>query len=253
MLKYFWADHTEIPEEIVTRNFSTTHIVWFFCALALIFAVLFIYRRVSVKARRTIKAAAAVIMLVSEVSVWIWKAAGGHYSFDAMLPLHLCGVSIFVEAAAVFAKKNELLKEFSYCLSMPGAFGAILTPGWYYPFISFQYLQSALLHTLLILLPVLFVWGDGFRPDWRRLPKCFALLLFFAGIAAGANALLDANYMYLCHVPKDTVLQLLEAAFGHPGYIIPVIGIIFIIWAALYLPWVFTNAKNKRQAKGGAF
>lgn len=230
---------------MVTRNFSKTHIVWVIAVLILIPIVLRLYQYRPAASRKRIKQILVVLMACSEIAAWIWKAVIGHYTLQYMLPLHLCGISIFIETAAVFAEKDVLLKEFSYSLSMPSAFAAILTPGWYYPFVSFQYLQSIFQHTVLILIPILIVWGDGFRPDYRRLPKCFAMLLFFAGIAAAADKVLDGNYMFLCYVPDDTPLYFFQKLLGHPGYIFFEVLLMLALWTFLYLPWFFAEKKGR--------
>ena len=144
-----------------------------------------------------------------------------------------------------FFKKNMLLKEFSYSLSMPSTFAAILTPGWFYPFFNIQYLNSALSHSLMVLIPILLVWGDGFRPDYRRLPKCFLLLLSFAAIAAYADIKLDTNYMFLCYASPDSPMQIFENWVGYPGYIFMEIGLILVIWTILYLPFIIKGNKQK--------
>ncbi|MHB1485738.1 MAG: TMEM164-related integral membrane acyltransferase [Saccharofermentanales bacterium] len=244
MSKYFWSYSTDIPVKYITHNFSPTHLAWFFSALVLIFLSLFIYRRQSLIIRDRVKKIFVIFMVASEVSIWVWLAIIGHYSLREALPLHLSSISVFVEFAAVFIKRDVLLKEFSYSLSMPAAFAAILTPGWYYPFFNIQYLHSASSHSLMVLIPVLLVWGDGFRPDYKRLPKCFLLLLIFAAIAAYADIKLDTNYMFLCYVPSDTPLQFFEQWLGHPGYIFLEATLIFVIWAILYIPWIIRSKKK---------
>ncbi len=245
MLQYFWSVNTEIPSGLITRNFSPPHIAWAVTVLLLIAAAVPLYRRRSYAAKERIKHVLAVVLVSSEISVWIWKAVIGRYSLQDMLPLHLCGVSVFLEFAAVFGRRTALLREFSYALSMPAALLAVIMPGWSYPLVSFQYLESILLHSLLILIPVLFVWGDGFHPDYRRLPGCFLLLLLFLGMAAAADFRFDANYMFLCGVPQDTLLQVFQSWCGHPGYLFPEIGLMLLLWLILYLPWIAADYRRK--------
>ncbi len=252
MLQYFWADGSDIPSEFDTPNFSPVHIAWATTAILLILAVLFLYRRIGPAARERVKRALVLFVLASEVSTWIWKLITGHYSFRDTLPLHLCSMSIFIELIAVYAKKDTLFKEFSYALSMPAALSALITPGWYYPLLSFQYLQSAVMHTILVMVPVLIVWGDGFRPDWRRLPRCLLLLLFLICIAAIGDIAFDTNYMFICYVPKDTPLQAFEVWFGNPGYMFPEAILIFLILTILYLPWILIGRRKRRQQQAGA-
>jgi len=245
MSDYFWADNTEIPPDLITYNFSAVHITWAFTALVCIVLAVLAYRRQSPGVKHRVKRILVTVMVCSELAAWIWKALIGRYDLQDMLPLHLCGISIFLECAAVYGKRTPLLKEFSYALSMPSALLAIMTPGWYYPFLSFQYLQSALLHSLLILIPALFVWGDGLRPSCRQLPKCFLLLLFFVAVAAIANIIFGGNYMFLCYAPEDTLLQVFSLWFGHPGYIFSELVLLMIVWVILYLPWIIAGRKER--------
>lgn len=246
-LKYFWYNGIDIPPELITRNFSFTHLAWVFAALLFVVVETLHFRRQSAERKRFILRLFAVMLVALEVSTWIWSAVMGCYTPADLLPLHLCGFSIFLEALAVFSPRSSFLKECTYALSLPSALFAVLTPGWFYPFLTFRYLDSALLHTILMLIPVLLVWGEGFRPDWRRLPKCFGLLLLFAGIAKAANDAFGGNYMFLRFAPDDTLLAVFRDWCGTPGYLLPVIGLLLILWVIMYLPWVILGRKKKKE------
>ncbi len=245
-IRYFWTIDADIPAEYITRNFSPTHITCVILSLMLAAVALYLFRRQKEESREAILRVLVLFMAASEAADWIWYILIGHYSLRNCLPLHLCSISIFLEFAAVFSRRNTLLKEFAYALSMPAALFALATPGWAYPLISFEYLRSLTNHLLLALVPALIVWGNGFRPDYRRLPKCFLSLLFLAGIAAATNYFLGSNYMFLSYVPRDTTLQVFEIWLGHPSYIFLEAGLILIIWAILYLPWIVSDGKRKR-------
>ncbi len=238
MPDYFFKYFTEIPPSLNTPNFSLTHIVWVSTALLLGLVMLLIYRRRSTPVRERIKKVLVVFVVAADVSVWLWMICIGHFDVLYALPLHLCGISVFIEFFAVFLKKATLLKEFAYAVSMPSALAALITPGWYYPFLTFQYLESAAVHTLLVLVPVLIVWGDGFRPDYRRLGKVCCMLVVFIAAAVTANRLIGSNYMFLAFVPRDTTLVIFESWFGNPGYILPELVLLLLIWTVLYLPWI---------------
>lgn len=247
MPQYFWANWTDIPPALITRNFSPTHLAWVTAALLLVAAAAAVFRRLPPDTQRRVLRALAVILVSCEAVTWLWAAVMNCYTPQDMLPLHLCGFSVFLECAAVFLPQNQLLREFTYALSLPAALFAVLTPGWFYPFLTFRYLDSVVLHTLLMLLPVLFLAGEGFRPDYRRLPKCFGLLLLFAGIAAIANTLFGGNYMFLRFAPEDTLLWVFKTRLGEPGYLLPVFGVIGILWVLMYLPWVLAERWKKRK------
>lgn len=202
MLEYFWTYKTDLPAGIGTPNFSTAHVSFLVVSFLLIVTVIVIYRRLDEKVRQRMQRILIILAAILEVSRWIWAAFIGHYSVMEMLPLHLCSLSIWMEMAAVFTGK-PLLKEFGYTLCMTGAFAALLTPDWsMYPFLSFQYLHSNVVHTLLIMVPAIWIWGDGFRPDFRRLPKCFLILILFAVPVFLINLALDSNYLFLREAPN---------------------------------------------------
>ena len=246
---YFWKIDMDIPDANMTRNFSPTHITCIIATLMSGAAALYLFRRQQEYTRDIILRVLVLFMVTSEAADWVWYIVIGHYSLRSCLPLHLCSISIFLECAAVFCRRSTLLKEFVYSLSMPAALFALATPGWYYPLISFQYLQSLTNHALLALVPVLIVWGRGFLPNFKRLPGCFLTLLFLAGIAASFNYFLGSNYMFLSYVPRDTTLQVFEIWFGHPGYIFLEAGLILIIWVILYMPWILAARKRKRLSQ----
>lgn len=251
MLKYFWVYQTDLPAGIGVPNFSVMHFGWLAVSFLLILVTVAVYKRRKPLVRQRIQKTLVILIASLDISRWIWAACIGHYSIVDMLPLHLCSLSVWMEMAAVYTGK-PILKEFGYALGMPGAMFSILTPDWgAYPFFSYQYLQASLGHTLLVLVPVIWVWGDGFRPDFRRLPKLFVALAAFTIPVAGIDLLLGSNYMFLCEAPKDTPLELFEKWFGNPGYLFPVVILILIVWMILYLPWIIKDRMNKldRQSK----
>lgn len=252
MPELFWTHSSDLPEGVGTPNFSATHIAWLLTVLVVIvFTALFLKKKaapLSGKVQRILIICAAVL----EISRWIWAAIIGHYTIVEMLPLHLCSLSIWMEFAAVFSGK-QLLKDFGYSLCLPGALAALATPDWgVYPFFSFQYLHSVTVHSLLLLIPVIWVVSDRFRPNYRNLPKCFGILMLFAVPVFGLNQLLGSNYLFLREAPKDTPLELFEILCGNPGYLIPLFLLIALIWLLLYLPWAIADGIRTRRDLVGA-
>lgn len=238
-MKYFWTYKTDLPADFIgTPNFSSPHLACILASILLIVAMLLIYRRQDAKVKIRMQKFIIVLAAVLDVARWIWAAIIGHYSFQEMLPLHLCSLSIWMELAAVFTGRS-LLKEFGYALCMTGAMAAILTPDWsMYPFPSFQYLHSIVVHSLLILVPVLWIWGDGFRPNYRQLPKCLLILFAFAIPVFFINFAVDGNYLFLREAPKDTPIEIFDTWFGNPGYLVPLFFTIMVVWLVFYLPWM---------------
>lgn len=246
MLKYFWTYETDLPPDIGVATFGVVHLTWVAIVLSIIFLTIQIYRKQTAVKRRRIQLGAALLLVSGYIVRWIWAGLIGHYSVVDMLPLHLCTISVIVEFAAVISGRI-IFKEFAYCCSLPGAISSLITPGMgLYPLLSYYYLQFAMAHMILILLPLIWVYVDGFRPDIKRFPQCVALLLVFAGIAYTVNQMIGSNYMFLSYAPKDTPLEMFELWFGNPGYLIPTILLLFIIWFLFYIPWLIHSYKKSK-------
>jgi hypothetical integral membrane protein (TIGR02206 family) len=240
-MAYFWLFKSDLPSGMGVKTFSLTHLSLLAASTAAILLVIYIYRRQTDAGKRKIKWTVTILMLAVYFSRWLWVTGMGYPAYILkLLPLHLCGFSVILETAAV-ASNKLVLKEFSYSLSLPGAIAAMTYPNLGpYPLLSFRFFEFAMTHTLLILIPLLFVFGDGFRPSVRRLPQCIALFLVFAGVVYFINPLLGSNYLFLNYAEKGTILILFEKWFGSPGYLIPVILVFFFTWFVLYAPWELT-------------
>lgn len=244
MWQYFWSYQTDLPADVSVTLFGPTHLAWVSTALLLILLALLAYRRLGEASRQRMQLFLAVLMVSTYLIRWIWVVAIGHYSALEMLPLHLCSLSAWLEFATVLFSR-PIMKEFAYACSMPGAIASFITPGMDpYPLFHIYYLQFVIAHSILILLPVLWIWGDGFRPDYRRLPRCLAILLLMAGGAELVNRLIGSNYMFLDYAPDATPLKPLADYFGNPGYQLAMAGLLLLIWLIFYLPWVIGNVRH---------
>jgi len=248
MFQYFFTYDSEIPKGLEVKNFSATHFAWLSVTFLLLILTLFLYRRMKPKTRQGFQRWLAIVIIGLEVLRETWVAVIGHYEIARHLPLHLCGIMIFIEAMAIFTEK-AFFKEFAYAIGLPGAAMALITPepsG--YPFFNIQYLQSIVIHALLVLVPLLWITGDGFRPSIQALPKNLALLTGLAAFCFGINFLLGSNYMFVRFAPADTPIQLFDRWVGWPGYIGLLLVAVFVVWLMMYLPWTFLTARKKRQA-----
>jgi hypothetical integral membrane protein (TIGR02206 family) len=248
MPELFWTHSSELPEGVGTPNFGAIHLTWLLCSLAIIVITVLILRKAGKPISNRVQRVLIIFVAVLEVSRWIWAAIIDHYTIVEMLPLHLCSLSIWMELAAIFSGK-QLLKDFGYALCLPGALAALATPDWgVYPFFSFQYLHSVTVHSLLLLIPAIWVWSDKFRPNYKNLLKCFGILMLFVVPVFGLNHLLGSNYLFLREAPKATPLELFENLCGNPGYLFPLFLLLFVIWIILYLPWAISDiVKNRRR------
>lgn len=251
MFQYFFAYDKDIPEGTGVPNFTPTHFIWLAVTAAVLLLLLLIYRRMNSEARQRFTRMTMVTIIALEVLRQSWLLIIGRYDVTRHLPLHLCGMMIFVEAFAVFGKRVAL-KEFAYACGLPGAAMALLTPEpSNYPFWNIQYLESIFVHALLALVPLLWI-ADGFRPNIRALPKNLLIMAGLAAFCFGLNFLLggDSNYMFVHYAPAGTPIEIFDKWVGWPWYIGPLLGFALLLWAVLYAPWELAAlARRRRQAR----
>lgn len=254
MFDYFFTYDKDIPAELglAVKNFSPPHLISLAATAAVLLLLVLLYRRMNNAAKQRFTRTTMLAIIALEVIRESWVAIIGHYDITRHLPLHLCGIMIFIEAIAVFTNK-PFFKEFSYACGLPGAAMALITPepsG--YPFWNIQYLQSIFVHALLVLIPLLWIAGDGFRPNIRALPKNLLLLFGLTAFCFGVNSILGgtSNYMFVHFAPGDTPIALFEQWVGWPWYIALLLGFVFFIWVLMYVPWeISAIRKRKRQTK----
>lgn len=245
MWKYFWKYETDIPSGLGVTQFSPTHLAWVASALAIVFLVVLVYRRQSVAVRRRIEITIAVFLASGYIFRWIWAALIGHYDPVEMLPLHLCSLSAIMEFIAVVSKK-PLFKEFGYACGIPGAIVTFIMPGMGpYPLFHFYYSVFIMDHSILILLPMIWIFGDGFRPDVWRLARCFMILMVMASFDVIVNRLIGSNFMFINYAPDYTPLKAAADFFGNPGYQFVMGALLMIVWGFLYMPWVIDKRKHQ--------
>jgi hypothetical integral membrane protein (TIGR02206 family) len=251
-LQYFFTYDSEIPAGLAVKNFSSTHYAWLAVTFLLIVLAVLFYRRKSAQVRKKLLRGAALSIVALELVRTAWLLIVGHYELYRHLPLHLCGVMILVEFLAVFTEKR-FFKEFAYAAGLPGAAMALLTPepsG--YPLLNIQYLQSILIHALLVLVPLLLIIGENFRPSLHMLPWNFAALTGLAAFCFGVNFLLNSNYMFVRLAPSDTPIALFDQWVGWPGYIGLMLVLVFVFWLFMYLPWEISARRKKARQKSAA-
>ena len=242
----FWTFESDLPSGMAVETFSSAHIVVLILSAITIFCIIQLYHKQTTLGRRIIKMTIAALLVMLYFSRWIWCAIFADFSFfmTMLLPLHLCSVSAMIGSVAVFSN-NRLLKEFLYGISLPGGMAAMANPNLGpYPLFSFFFAEYTLTHTLLILLPLLYVFGDGFRPDVRSLSQSICLATPFIGMAFWVNQTIGSNYMFLNHAEEGTVLVLFDKWLGTPGYLLAVLLSIFISWTILYAPWEISKRRN---------
>lgn len=247
MLKNFFKYYSENKIDNGVQNFSLLHFGWFSTSLIMIVGIIFIFRYMNaINKIRIIRVSAFLLVFLYLLRI-LWATLLGKFRIESMLPLHLCGIMIFVEFFAVFSK-SQLLKEFGYSAGLPGAFIALLTPEFNgYPLLSFQYQIYILSHVLLIIVPLLWIFGEGFKPSKSYLMKIYWILCGIAAFDAIINKLINSNYMFISKAPLNTPFVYIEKWFGYRGYVGFLLISSFIALHLMYLPFSLKQKKKGEE------
>lgn len=178
----------------------------------------------------------AVVIVIDEVSWWLYLFAGGVPGAELAqsLPLQLCDVAVFIAAAALWSR-NQLLVEVTYLWGLAGTLQAILTPDLPQHFPSYPYFQYYIAHGGVVAAAVLLVVGMRLHPRRWAVARVAALTIAYSALVGVVDAITQANYLYLrAKPPSATLLDLLGP---WPVYILAATVIGIVLFAILDAPF----------------
>ena len=239
-----------VPDEIKFRTFSFPHFVYIaVIVLAIYFAARYIRKIPQEKAEKIIKVLALSLIVIYFYRFYMFRKYDYKYDFIDNLPFHLCIINQFVIPYAVF-RKNRVLLNLSYCIGAPAAAIAILTPSELYKdyfYLSWYAIFFFLLHFLIVLLPILCINAKIFRPDYKLMPKACGVFLGFTAFVYGLNKLLNANFMFINIPEPGTLMEPFYKWLGNPGFIAPLLIVLFFVLFMMYLPWIIIDKRAERR------
>lgn len=231
-MEYFWDTAGTVPPGVGFSLFSAGHLCWLLFTGLLTVVLLYLYGRWGAKERLCCLRILAALLLADELFKDISTLCTGRFSPE-FLPLHLCSINIFVILADA-VHPREGLREVLYAVCLPGAFFALLTPGWsYLPLCNALCIHSFTAHILLLLYPLLVI-REGFRPQFSRLLKLLPCFVPAVLAAWACNALWGTNFMFLNYAGQGNPLSWFEAHLGTPGYLVGIPILCALCWAVLY-------------------
>ena len=178
--------------------------------------------------------ALALVIVVNEVSWWVWLGFQHTWSASYALPLQLCDVVAFVSAAALWFRV-PLLVELTYFWGLAGTSNALISPDLPDHFPSYLFLQYFVAHGAIVAAALLLVVGLRIVPRKGAVLRMVAVTLALVVLDAAVNAVTGGNYMYLRHTPE--VPNLLDLMGPWPVYIVSAAGLALLLFIALDLPF----------------
>ena len=190
----------------------------------------------------------AGILIINEIGGWIYRAATVQ-SFSVFvrscLPLHICGVALFVVVFALLCR-NQILYEIGYFWGIVGTLNAIITPQLWVDFPHYRFFQYFIVHGGIVVSVLFATWGLRMRPTLKGLLRSFLLANFYMVVIAGVNLLLKSNYMFICE-PPDTKSPFFFAPW--PWYIPILDGVALVLFFVVYSPFLIGDWLKSLSSK----
>ncbi len=248
-MAYFFETSETIPEGLGFDAYGSLHLSWLLCFAATVFAVSLIFRHHTEEKRIRLLRMLGITIFVSEIVRDSILIIGGNFAIDC-LPLHLCGINIFIILAYVI-KPREVLAEYLFAVCMPGALAALLFPSWTpLPITAFCHIHSFVFHIWIFLFPFLLLVG-GFKPSFKRLWHSIPYALPAVVFVYIFNKIFGTDYMFLNGGGEGNPIAYFAGILGDPLYIITIPFLIGIVWSVMYgVPYLFKKAfLNKKSAE----
>jgi len=196
-------------------------------------------------ARRRVRTAIAVILLLDESAWHIWNISHGTWSVREHLPLHACSVLIWL-AGFMLIRKNYRVYEFAYFMGIAGGIQALLTPDLgIYGFPHFRFFQTYISHGLLVTSAVFMTAVEGMRPTWKSVLRVFTVSNLYMAAVFLVNRAIGSNYLYVAYKPPGPTL--LDALPAWPLYLLHMEAIGLLMILLLYLPFALSDLRARKK------
>ncbi len=242
---------TSVPPNATFKTFSPQHFLYLGVTVLLILVLAHqIKKWQPAKALKFVQALCILLCALYFYRFYMFSRYDYKYDFLDNLPFHLCIINQFIIPFAIF-KKNKLLLNVTYTIGMPAAAIAMITPSSLYKeyhAFSWFLLFFFFVHALILLIPILAIRIDIFRPDPALYKKVVIAFLSFTAIIFTVNKIVGTNYMFINYPEMGTPMEFFANFMGNPGYLLPLFGILFGIIALMYLPWQVAEKRRQKAA-----
>lgn len=252
MLTQFFGHYSKISYQDVLTPFSFDYNLMLLGSFLMAAAIFLVGSINNPKQNEKLLKLIVFTIVALEVSRQIWAISMGDYLWSEMLPLHLCGIQIFL-MPLMLKTRSPLLKNFVYLTAFPGALAALLfneTVFYKYPVFHFQSIQTFVIHTLIMIVPIFLMVFEGFRPKLAYILPSAALLALITVFDGLVNVMTGGNYLFIASAPADTPIAWIADVTGWPGYIPIMILLVVFIWLILVLPFTIVEKMNAPLTSG---
>lgn len=219
------------------KLFGPEHICTLAVIAVFITVMLIFTRKSSEKIYTAVLRTLSCLVLAGEIiqDILLVRDGGDLVEF---LPLHLCNLGIFVNLAAALSKEKvqSFFAEISVVLIMPGAIGALIFPDWNYrPFWSYLPLLCFFTHSLLVLIPLMFLVKKKAQVTFRHFWYSYLFLAVVVPPIYSLDRNTGTNYMFLMNPSNNSPLYWILNITGERFYISGLLALLTAVLLAEYL------------------
>ncbi|MGO1479978.1 MAG: YwaF family protein [Brachybacterium sp.] len=210
-------------------------------------AVAWVRRADPVQVGRVLRAV-GWLLLVNSIFWTLWGFMPWAWNLEESLPLHYSDALRFLLPLVLITQARWAIAV-AYFWGLTLNLQSVLTPDLnYFVWIPLEFVQYWLAHGTGVLVPVVLIWGLGYRPTWLGCGIAYAVTVGWAAIAFTGNALTGANYGYLNRAPSGP--SVLDVLGPWPQYLLVEAVLIAVVWALMTLPWVLVDRRRGTPLSG---
>jgi hypothetical integral membrane protein (TIGR02206 family) len=195
--------------------------------------------------------ALAVAVAAVAVAMQGYQLTPDDFSLGTSLPFQLCDVATVAAVVALWTRSRRAAA-FTYYVGLSLTIQGVLTPSLAEAFPHPRFFGFWALHFLVVWAAVYLTWGLGLRPSWRLYWFTVAATAGWAATAYVFNVVAGTNYGYLNRKPASA--SALDLLGPWPWYVAAEIGLVFVGWALMTLPWQLAGqlrARSRRTSPRG--
>lgn len=182
------------------------------------------------------------LLLGNSVFWTAWGFMPWAWNIDESLPLHYSdALRVVLPVAMITQARWAIVVAYYWGLTLN--LQSVLTPDVnYFVWVPLEFFQYWIAHGAGIVVPVVLVWGLGYRPTWRGFAVAYVITLGWAVMAFTGNLLTGANYGYLNRAPAGP--SILDLLGPWPQYLLVEALLIAAVWALVMTwPWVLRDRR----------
>lgn len=197
------------------------HLLFFLCAIGLLWLLLFLYHRFWIKKERKVLIVFSSLLWIFEIIkiCYVIFYLGDFKVINDWVPLYFCSLILYASILSAYGKGmvRHLGDSFLFYGGIVSGLAFLCYPSSslaIYPFLSFRTLHSLFYHVISVFLGVMIVWKGYFVPRHKDILPYLIFTYSSALVAYIVNLLCDSNFMFIREPWSIVPLQWIENVVG---------------------------------------